>query len=192
MSTVNSGGSHGAHSRPDGDSGTSGGGSGGPGGGDRGRRGRTPAARGAEAAALTGSAKLYRPLGDDITFTFDAHLAAKDNMEPEKAYGTFAFSHYLHGKGGWAKGRVDCLLTGGKVAVMTGVVTDSDTPFKGKRVGITVQDDGRHDRVGYSWVSPDTEKNKVPQCLGSAPFETVKKGTGDFKVLPWRPVYPTQ
>ncbi|MFD3478531.1 hypothetical protein [Streptomyces sp. NPDC058695] len=145
-----------------------------------------------EAAALTGSAKLYRPLGDDITFTFDAHLAAKDDMEPEKAYGTFAFSHYLHGKGGWAKGRVDCLLTGGKVAVMTGVVTDSDTPFKGKRVGITVQDDGPHDRVGYSWVSPDTEKNKVPQCLGSAPFETVKKGTGDFRVLPWRPVYPTQ
>ncbi|MEV6295486.1 hypothetical protein AB0M41_34845 [Streptomyces sp. NPDC051896] len=32
--------------------------------------------------------------GDDITFTFDAHLAAKDTRNPRKATGTFAFSHY--------------------------------------------------------------------------------------------------
>ncbi|WP_307804759.1 hypothetical protein [Streptomyces sp. VRA16 Mangrove soil] len=38
-----------------------------------------------EAAALTGSAKLYRPLGDDITFTFDAQPAAQHTMKPEKA-----------------------------------------------------------------------------------------------------------
>ncbi|MYR63342.1 Repetin, partial [Streptomyces sp. SID625] len=67
-----------------------------------------------EAAALTGTAKLHRPLGDDITFSFDAHLAAKDTMDPLKAYGTFAFSHYLNGRGGYARGRVDCLTTGGR------------------------------------------------------------------------------
>ncbi|MEU5091908.1 hypothetical protein [Streptomyces sp. NPDC021356] len=145
-----------------------------------------------EAAALTGTAKLYRPLGDDITFSIDAHLAAKDNMDPAKAYGTFSFSHYLHGRGGWARGRVDCLTTGGRTAVMTGVVTDSDTPFKGHRVGITVTDDGAHDRLGYTWESPDTETLTVPRCLGGAPFEFVKKGSGDFRVLPWHPVYPTK
>ncbi|MER6980056.1 Repetin [Streptomyces carpinensis] len=145
-----------------------------------------------EAAALTGTAKLYRPLGDDITFSFDAHLAAKDNMHPEKAYGTFAFSHYLNGRGGWARGRVDCLMTGGSTAVMTGVVTGSDTPYKGRRVGITVTDDGKHDRLGYSWLSQDTEHLTVPRCLSTGPFETVKKGSGDFKVLPWHPVFPTE
>jgi hypothetical protein len=67
-----------------------------------------------EAAALTGSAKLSRTLGDDITFTFDAHLAAEHRMEPAKATGTFRFSHYLNGEGAWAKGRIDCLVTGGK------------------------------------------------------------------------------
>ncbi|MGW3497259.1 Repetin [Streptomyces sp. NPDC001020] len=144
-----------------------------------------------EAAALTGTAKLYRPLGDDITFSFDAHLAAKDNMDPYKAYGTFAFSHYLNGKGGWARGKVDCLMTGGNTAVMTGVVTDSDTPHKGRRVGITVTDDGKHDRLGYSWLSPETERLEVPRCLSTGAFETVKKGSGDFKVLPWHPVFPT-
>ncbi|MET9147385.1 Repetin [Streptomyces sp. NPDC004042] len=154
-----------------------------------GGRGRPPQR---EAAALTGTAKLYRPLGDDITFSFDAHLAGKDTMDPLKAYGTFAFSHYLNGRGGYARGRVDCLTTGGWTAVLTGVVTDSDTPFKGRRVGITVTDDGRHDRVGYTWISEDTEKLTVPRCLGAAPFETVEPGTGDFTVLPWHPVYPTE
>lgn len=76
-----------------------------------------------EAAALTGSAKLSRTLGDVITFTFDAHLAAEHRMDPAKATGTFRFSHYLDGEGAWAKGRIDCLVTGGKVAVATGVIT---------------------------------------------------------------------
>ncbi|MFE3654694.1 Repetin [Streptomyces sp. NPDC059165] len=143
-----------------------------------------------EAASLTGTAKLYRPAGDDITFSFDAHLAAKDNKDPAKAYGTFRFSHYVNGKGGWAKAKVDCLMTGGKVAVVTGVVTDSDTPFKGKRVGVTVHDRGGHDRLGYSWATGQDIED-VPRCLGSAPFEIVKAGTGDFAVLPWHPEYPT-
>lgn len=142
-----------------------------------------------EAAALTGSAKLSRTLGDDITFTFDAHLAAEHRMEPAKATGTFRFSHYLNGEGAWAKGRIDCLVTGGKVAVATGVITGSDLPgAKGKRVGFTVHDMGRHDRLGYSWaVSNPVETKNLPKCVSSAPFERVKNGTGDFRVLPWQP-----
>ncbi|MET9458439.1 hypothetical protein ABZY05_25720 [Streptomyces canus] len=143
-----------------------------------------------EAAALTGSAKLSRTLGDDITFTFDAHLAARHRMDPAKATGTFRFSHYLDGEGAWAKGRIDCLVTGGKVAVATGVITGSDLPgAKGKRVGFTVHDVGRHDRLGYSWASVGSpvETKNLPKCASSAPFERVKNGTGDFRVLPWQP-----
>jgi hypothetical protein len=143
-----------------------------------------------EAAALTGTAKLYRSAGDDITFSFDAHLAAKDTADPTKATGTFEFSHYLNGEGARAKAKVDCLVTGGKVAVVSGVITDSDLPgAEGKRVGITVHDVGRHDRLGYSWAATGSpvETKELPKCVGSAPFEKVEKGTGDFTVVPWRP-----
>ncbi|MGX1913042.1 Repetin [Streptomyces phaeochromogenes] len=145
-----------------------------------------------EAAALTGRAKLHRSAGDDITFSFDAHLAAKDDDDPLKATGTFEWSHYAEGDGAWAKAEVDCLLTGGKVAVVSGVVTDSDLPgAKGKRVGITVHDTGRQDRLGYSWASVGNpvETKDLPKCVGSAPFEKVKKGTGDFTVVPWNPKF---
>ncbi|KUM71650.1 Repetin [Streptomyces sp. ISL-22] len=142
-----------------------------------------------EAAALTGTAELYRSAGDDITFTFDAHLAAKDKDDPLKATGTFEWSHYLGDNGGWAKAKVDCLVTGGKVAVVSGVVTDTNLPgSKGTRVGITVHDLGRHDRLGYSWATTeDLGPKDLPKCVSSAPFEKVKKGTGDFTVVPWNP-----
>ncbi|MFJ2006901.1 Repetin [Streptomyces chartreusis] len=143
-----------------------------------------------EAAALTGTAKLYRSAGDDITFSFDAHLAAKDTADPTKATGTFEFSHYLNGAGARAKAEVDCLLTGGTVAVVSGVITDSDLPgAEGKRVGVTVHDVGRGDRLGYSWASTGNpvETKELPKCVSSAPFEKVRKGTGDFTVVPWRP-----
>ncbi|MGC3000089.1 Repetin [Streptomyces sp. G35A] len=151
-----------------------------------------PAERPREAAALTGTAKLYRSAGDDITFAFDAHLAAKDRDNPLGATGTFAFSHYLNGEGARAEARVDCLLTGGEVAVVTGVITSSDLPgAKGRRVGITVHDrgPGHRDRLGYSWAatgSPAGTKG-LPKCVGSAPFERVRRGTGDFTVVPWQP-----
>ncbi|MFH8842630.1 Repetin [Streptomyces sp. NPDC017868] len=145
-----------------------------------------------EAAALTGTAKLYRPAGDDITFSFDAHLASKDNKDPQAATGTFRFSHYKDGKGGYAVAKVDCLTTGGKVAVVTGKVIETDVDaFRNKRVGVSVHDDGKHDRLGYSWVGSDTNL-EVPPCLSAAPFEKVQSGTGDFKVLPWQLDYPTE
>jgi len=143
-----------------------------------------------EAAALTGTAKLYRSLGDDITFTFDAHLAAKDTDDPTKATGTFRFSHYLNGEGASAEVAVDCLLTGGKVAVVSGVITETDLDgAKGKRVGITVHDLGRKDRLGYSWAATGSpvEGGELPKCVSSAPFEKVKSGSGDFHVVPWQP-----
>ncbi|MFB8354220.1 Repetin [Streptomyces niveus] len=143
-----------------------------------------------EAAALTGTAKLYRSLGDDITFTFDAHLAAEDTDDPGKATGTFRFSHYLNGDGASAEVKVDCLVTGGKVAVVSGVITESDLEgAEGERVGVTVHDLGRKDRLGYSWASTGSpvDQGPLPKCVSSAPFEKVRAGTGDFTVLPWEP-----
>ncbi|MFE0882797.1 Repetin [Streptomyces rochei] len=143
-----------------------------------------------EAAALTGTAGLYRSAGDDITFAFDAHLAAEHRDDPLKATGTFEFSHYLNGEGARAKAEVDCLITGGDVAVVTGVVTDSDLPgAEGRRVGVTVHDLGRHDRLGYSWAATGSpaQGGELPRCVSSAPFEKVARGTGDFRVVPWQP-----
>ncbi|MCX4668676.1 Repetin [Streptomyces sp. NBC_01381] len=155
-----------------------------------------PQAKPREAAALTGSAKMYRKTTEDVTFTFDAHLAAKDNRDPSKATGTFRFVHLEKpgGKGGWAKGRIDCLMTGGKVATATGIITDSNLKdIKGGRVGFTVHDQGKKDRVGYSWAAvgrPDGTK-KLTKCTSSAPHEKVRQGTGDFQVVPWKVPYPT-
>lgn len=175
---------------------------------DDGAAGKPRAAHGAqagqrEAAALTGSAKLFRKTTEDVTFTFDAHLAKKNVKRPDRATGTFTFVHLDKpgGKGGWAKGRIDCLVTGGKVATTTGVITETSDGLmekaKGGRVGFSVHDlgKGEQDRVGYSWAAsptggPDGTK-KLTKCNSAAPFEKVKKGTGDFKVLPWHPVYPT-
>ncbi|CAL9397091.1 Repetin [Streptomyces griseomycini] len=159
---------------------------------DRPRASAAPAERPREAAALTGTAELYRSAGDDITFTFDAHLAAEDRDDPLEATGTFAFAHYLNGRGARAEAKVDCLLTGGKVAVVSGVITSSDLPgARGKRVGVTVHDrgPGHRDRLGYSWAATGSpaETEGLPKCVGSAPFERVKRGTGDFTVVPWQP-----
>ncbi|MFF8603433.1 Repetin [Streptomyces sp. NPDC015232] len=146
-----------------------------------------------EAAALTGTAKLYRPAGDDITFSFDAHLAAKDNRNPEAATGTFRFSHYKDGRGGYAVAKVDCLATGGAVAVVTGRVVQTDVKeFEGVRVGVSVHDLGKRDRLGYSWLTQDPEAGDVPKCQTAPPFEKVRSGTGDFDVLPWLLDYPTE
>jgi hypothetical protein len=156
----------------------------------RGNREPFPAGKQREAASLTGSAKLYRSLGDDITFTFDAHLAAGNNDNPSKATGTFRFSHYIDGKGAFAEAEVDCLVTGGKVAVVSGVITKSDLEgAEGKRVGVTVHDAGHKDRLGYSWAATGSpaQTPDLPKCVSSAPYEKVKAGTGDFRVLPWKP-----
>ena len=158
----------------------------GAGGGGRGER---------EGAALTGSAKLYRPAGDDITMSFDAHLA-KDAW-PSEATGTFSFSHYKGEFAAAADVKVDCLATGGKVAVVTGVITRGEgllAPAVGKRVGISVHDTGKgRDRLGYSWMASNNPlKDEVPKCTSGAPFERTKEGTGDLRVLPWQFEYPTE
>ncbi len=103
------------------------------------------------------------------------------------ARGTFGFVHRDGDEVGWARLKADCLITGGPIATVTGIVTETNVPeLKGKRKGVSVYDNGRHDRLGYSWaISHDVE---VAQCLSMAPFETVR--TGDFTVRHWLPPLP--
>ncbi|GAA2553050.1 hypothetical protein GCM10010398_45790 [Streptomyces fimbriatus] len=105
--------------------------------------GRPPAERPREAAALTGTAELYRSAGDGITSAFDAHLAAEDRGSPLEATGAFAPAHCLNGRGARAEATADCLHTGGGVAVVTGVIASCGLPgAKGERAGVTVHDRG--------------------------------------------------
>ncbi|MEV7553455.1 hypothetical protein AB0N89_27905 [Amycolatopsis sp. NPDC089917] len=130
--------------------------------------------------SLVGSAKMLRKDGQDVRFAFDAH-----GLFPESG-GTFRVSHAGGGFSAYFRGRVDCLVVGGPVAVVTGIVEDTNVPdLKDRRVGMTVYDNGERDRLGYSW-GPDPEHEQVvPSCLSSATFERVE--SGDFKAVEWFP-----
>ncbi|MBB1259593.1 hypothetical protein [Streptomyces alkaliterrae] len=129
---------------------------------------------------LRGTAKLHRPEGHVIHFTFDGRGGGMDTR------GTFRFSHYAGDEGAYAVGRLDCMISGGGVTTASGVITRSDLKgAKGKRVGFSVTDDGT--RLGYSWAmtgSPAATKD-LPPCAASAPFERVE--SGGFEVVPWDP-----
>lgn len=148
------------------------------------------APRPAREAALTGTAMIDRPKGDEITFTFDARLPAADKTDPGKARGTIRFSHYVEEAhwGGAGEAKVDCLLTGGRVATVSAVVTKADGDLKdtvGKRVGLTVDDRGRQDGFGYSWAMvglPSDLPDDMPKCVSGAPFEKTRPGSGTFHV----------
>lgn len=133
--------------------------------------------RSTDAPSLTGRGKLYRPGGDTIWFTFRARGLGPDGR------GTFRFQH----DDAWAEARVDCLVTGGPVASVTGVITKSSNPKAvRKRVGLSVLDQGRKDRLGYSWLLGGGPTKSVPRCLAIAPFETVERG--NFSVHHYSPM----
>ncbi len=147
----------------------------------------------------------YSP-DDDIRFTVDAEAAPftrpfpdphGQNGAPTDARGKVTVYHYSpeYEVTGTSEAEVDCLVTGGRTATVTAVVTKSTTGWEGKRIGISVQD-GSHggpDRVGFSWgvanIDPpnqepggDVVKPTVGTCMAPAPFTEVVKG--GFKVTP--------
>lgn len=119
-----------------------------------------------------------------MRFTVDSRASDDD---PTAAKGTIHVNHKLPDGKPFADfvAKVDCLVVGGKVAVVTAVITRADLPglpgvdLVGKRVGLTVHDDGRSDRVGWSWGVAGFDQD-VPQCLSTAPF--FKTTRGDFRV----------
>lgn len=154
----------------------------------------------AKTASVHGSARIsyIESIDDDIRFTVHAEQTPFTRPVPPKApeglstdaRGTLKFSHTPRGgAAGWAEARVDCLVTSGRTATLTAIVTKSNIEKAGARLGISVQQGGRGepDRLGFSWgvvnVDPEhTDENGQPvrpqagTCMAPAPFTTVIKG----------------
>ncbi|MFE6909773.1 hypothetical protein [Streptomyces erythrochromogenes] len=145
----------------------------------------------------------YVPASHDIRFTVDAESVPfsrplkGENLEqglPTDARGRVTVYHAMPDQGftGVAEAEVDCMVTGGRTATVTAVVTSSNVGWEGKRIGLSVQDGerGAPDRVGFSWgivnvdAKPDgtVAEPTVGTCMAPAPFTEVTKG--GFKVTP--------
>ncbi|TDU76257.1 hypothetical protein [Streptomyces sp. KS 21] len=143
----------------------------------------------------------YVPKEHDIRFTVDADAVpwsrpfpapGGEQGMPVDARGRVTVYHAMPDTGftGVAEAEVDCMVTGGRTATVTAVVTSSNVGWEGKRIGISVQDGerGGPDRVGFSWglanvdVKPDgsVSEPRVGTCMAPAPFTEVTKG--GFKV----------
>ncbi|MFD3655275.1 hypothetical protein [Streptomyces sp. NPDC058620] len=156
-------------------------------------------------ASVHGEARIsyIESINDDIRFTIHAEqtpftrplFPQLPHGLPTDARGTLTFSHTPQGGAtGWAEARVDCLVTSGRMATLTAVVTKSNVEDIGARLGISVQQGAKDepDRLGFSWgvvnVDPEhvDENGRLlrPQsgtCMAAAPFTTVIKG--GFKVF---------
>ncbi|MFF3623657.1 hypothetical protein [Streptomyces sp. NPDC002467] len=159
----------------------------------------------AKVASVHGGGTIFFPYSaeDDIRFTVEAESVpwskpypapGLEKGLPTDARGRVTISHRFKENGftGTAEAEVDCLVTGGRTATLTAVVTSSNVGWEGKRIGISVQDGqrGEPDRLGFSWgvanvdVKPDgtVAEPRVGTCMAPAPFTEVTKGT--FRVTP--------
>jgi hypothetical protein len=154
-------------------------------------------------ARVSGAADFMLPFhpDDDVRhFAFDATatpytrpLPGAPQGLPTDARGTVEISHYVAALNQTvrAEGTVDCLVTAPGTATLTAKITRADEPIQdwvGKRLGFSVQDNGRHDRVGLSWTvvnlnqnpKGEWEESPVGTCMAPAPFAPVTKG--DYQV----------
>lgn len=159
----------------------------------------------AKTASVHGKARVsyIESLNDDIRFTVHAEQRPFTRPLPPKApdglatdaRGTLKFSHTSPGRAtGWAEARVDCLVTSGRTATLTAIVTKSNVEEVGQRLGISVQQGGKGepDRLGFSWGVVNADPGNVDEsgqpvaprvgtCMAPAPFTTVIKG--GYKVV---------
>lgn len=128
------------------------------------------------ATRLVGAADLKTIPGARLHFAFDARGVVGREKE---ATGTFRIEHAEGGLHVWQTGTVTCLQVGGPVAVVSGTVTASNEPAAiGGKVGITVYDHGRRDRLNASWDLGFA--GTPPPCMSTAPTGEIK--TGNFVV----------
>ncbi|GAA3388974.1 hypothetical protein [Cryptosporangium minutisporangium] len=140
-------------------------------------------------SSLTGTARLSYPIAaDNVRFSFDVHADATGSG-PQKAHGTLHIRHYVSGERTsyfWTA-RAECLLTSGRVAVVTGTITDTSPklePWRGQRLSFTVVD-GQPDQTGTSGPRPVSE---APACqVGSktpatAPAPLMQVTSGGYRV----------
>lgn len=150
-----------------------------------------PSAAGAASrvGAVHGSGQVvYSSSGDDdVRFTIDATVRyPPGTVDPSggEATGTARVYHanvnYPH-LTAWADVRVDCVVTGGRTATVTGFVTDASPAVRAdwinRRIGFAVTDGGgrKADRVG--WTGPPVKNApEWPRCMAPAPFFTLRSG----------------
>ncbi|MFG3406921.1 hypothetical protein [Streptomyces sp. NPDC048142] len=159
----------------------------------------------AKTASVHGKARIsyIESPDDDIRFTIHAEQTPFTRpMPPEApqglstdARGTLKFSHaFRGGPTGWSEAKVDCLVTSGRTATLTAIVTKTNVGKVGARLGISVQQGGRGepDRLGFSWGVVNADPGNVDEngqlvmpragtCMAPAPFTTVIKG--GYKVV---------
>lgn len=140
--------------------------------------------------SLRGSARLehFTP-GDDVRFSVNAHASyprPAQSPYPATATGTARFYHWFSQAtppvAVWAEISVDCLVTGGNTATVTGFVVDaspqlSDWEERKIRLGFSVVDNGKGgiDRVGFSGPT-DRGEPLLQECMAPAAYFPVKKG----------------
>ena len=117
--------------------------------------------------------------GDRVSFQV---RGSAPNAKPWLAGGTFEVKH-LKPDGTLLShfgGDISCLMASNGVAVATGTVAWTRGPGlpnqdpSGVRVGLTIQDHGRRDQVGWSWWVAGFRD--APHCMSTAPFFPITEG----------------
>ncbi|WP_328473476.1 hypothetical protein OHA21_12610 [Actinoplanes sp. NBC_00393] len=148
-------------------------------------------------ASVQGSGRLrYLDPTHDVRFSVDAAVtlpAGSTDPMAGDARGTARISHHVPNTPDgpmtiWARIRVDCVVTGGRVATITGEVGDADpvsrrNGWMKQRFGFSVADNGRgaFDRVGWSGpqrrdVPGQPDDPELRRCMAPAPFLAVQTG----------------
>jgi hypothetical protein len=150
----------------------------------------TAASAKGDIAHLRGSARVHFPPApdDEVMFSINAHARfapGPPSPNPAQSWGTGRLSHLFTGEQPgfiWYEFAVDCLMTGGRTATVTGVITKAapeGKAFLGRRIGFSVADLGRRDQVGFTGVTPPGEP-ELTRCMAPGTFFTVQ--SGDFTV----------
>jgi hypothetical protein len=137
---------------------------------------RRPAgAAGTPAAGTTADAgPVVRAAVADRTVRLDLAAAIPAGGNAKDVTGTFRFADRRAAS--YVEGRVDCLATGGPVAMATGLVTGSDDAAKiGKPVSFSLKD-GAIDRVGWLWSWSDGHP-AIVDCRSTVPFRAARPGS---------------
>ncbi|WP_141580098.1 hypothetical protein [Actinomadura sp. WMMA1423] len=156
----------------------------------------SPATATTRESSVTGAGRVfYAPApDDDVRFTFDAHAVSPADgpaPRPADARGTVRVHHRVAAQGlaVWAEGEVNCVMTSGRAATLTAVITRTSPElgsWMGKHLGFTVFDGGdgsgrNLDQMGSTGPMDSLAKcmageNSYAPVLAPAPFFTLQSG----------------